>query len=639
MSDLLVCIYMVRFGEHYRGFFTHDPEVDAEIILQDESGGYLDLLTPFLPIGLIYHVFTTLFTPNEMHGCKIKNCTEISSLRSWFSQSLDYKDILFIKTKKITKLLQEIAKVFEMNSYKPDSNAFPARYYPKQLTENRKRCYERYGLEAVRKALNGRILFLEELGKSLIENGYETKINVMNILQYLALNGEVEVLPSVGFSAPGEITCYRCENKIKLKTGFTGQTEVFNKMYMTRCPVCSFLSLYCEQCNSLGQARMCRGLYAMKGRSVPLIDKEKKFLDISLKLTPAQSKASKDLVKFVNDEKENECLLWAVTGAGKTEVVMAAMESVLQSGGQVLYATPRRDVVQEITPRLQLNFEELHISSNYGGSIEKFTLASIIVATTHQVVRYYKQFDLVILDEIDAYPYKDNKMLHRAVKRAAKTDAHIICLTATPDEETMAKVERGKSKLITIPARHHGHPVPEPRIMKLTSFVKLRHGGMTVDPFITELLHRWLKEGDEQIFVFLPTVFMVNNYGPILEQALKRMAEENETGYFQLSHAKDPFRDQKRENFKKGKIRIFVTTTIMERGVTVKKANVLVLEADFEQVFDEGTLIQMAGRAGRSAEFPKGEVVFVGRGISGAMKSALNKIRFFNRRAKQEGFI
>jgi len=106
-----------------------------------------------------------------------------------------------------------------------------------------------------------------------------------------------------------------------------------------------------------------------------------------------------------------------------------------------------------------------------------------------------------------------------------------------------------------------------------------------------------------------------------------------------FSHARDAQRDRKRDDFKNGKFPLFVTTTIMERGITVKKANVLVLEADREQVFDEGTLIQMAGRAGRSAEYPQGEVVFAGKTISDAMRNARKKIIFLNRTAREQGYL
>lgn len=55
---------------------------------------------------------------------------------------------------------------------------------------------------------------------------------------------------------------------------------------------------------------------------------------------------------------------------------------------------------------------------------------------------------------------------------------------------------------------------------------------------------------------------------------------------------------------------VIVATTVLERGVTIKDADVCVWNAD-SGVFDEAGLIQMAGRAGRNFERPYGDVLFL----------------------------
>jgi competence protein ComFA len=222
-----------------------------------------------------------------------------------------------------------------------------------------------------------------------------------------------------------------------------------------------------------------------------------------------------------------------------------------------------------------------------------------------------------------------------------KTGGKTIYLTATPDKKTLAKAKSGQGRLITIPARYHGHPVPEPRIMTVSAFNKNRAGRWTVEPIIMKLLENWLADEGRQVFIFLPTVRMVENFGPVLKESVENGLSGRTAGNDLLyySHARDPLRDRKREGFKAGEFPFFLTTTIMERGITVKKANVLVLEADYEQVFDEGTLVQMAGRAGRSAEYPDGEVVFSGKRAGTAMKKAREQIMYLNRVAAKEGYL
>lgn len=61
-------------------------------------------------------------------------------------------------------------------------------------------------------------------------------------------------------------------------------------------------------------------------------------------------------------------------------------------------------------------------------------------------------------------------------------------------------------------------------------------------------------------------------------------------------HAEDPGRKEKVAAFRKGEIPLLVTTTILERGVTVKNLQVAVLGAE-EEIFSESALVQIAGGA------------------------------------------
>ena len=75
-------------------------------------------------------------------------------------------------------------------------------------------------------------------------------------------------------------------------------------------------------------------------------------------------------------------------------------------------------------------------------------------------------------------------------------------------------------------------------------------------------------------------------------------------------YSQSPRRAEIIQNFREGKIRILITTTILERGVTFPNLNVIVWQAD-SQIFDSATLIQIAGRVGRSKDYTGGEVIFL----------------------------
>src|SRR5690606_2537433 len=102
--------------------------------------------------------------------------------------------------------------------------------------------------------------------------------------------------------------------------------------------------------------------------------------------------------------------------------------------------------------------------------------------------------------------------------------------------------------------------------------------------------------------------------------------------------SQDERRSDKVLDFRSGEVRILVTTTILERGVTVPKSDVYILDADSE-LFDEASLVQMAGRAGRSKDDPAGIVVFASPEWTNSQRGAVKQIKAMNKIALKKGFL
>jgi competence protein ComFA len=104
------------------------------------------------------------------------------------------------------------------------------------------------------------------------------------------------------------------------------------------------------------------------------------------------------------------------------------------------------------------------------------------------------------------------------------------------------------------------------------------------------------------------------------------------------SYSADPGRSSKIEKLRQGEFDLFVSTTILERGITLPGIQVVVLGAD-HPVFEERALVQMAGRVGRTRESPGGRVVFLSKQRTPAMKTAVQWIEEQNRLAMELGLI
>lgn len=562
-------------------------------------------------------------------------------------------------------------------------------------------------LDVVFGLVEGRLLAELEVLQILERRGVETDSPVEDCLTALTLEGRTGRRPGLERTVFGGWRCLRC-----------GETDDISVSDCAACgePFCA----ECDACRGLGVVRSCTLLYSgvSEGPSEAVTTAEGEagatISYVSHPLTKAQGRAANLLERFVLGETGGEALVWAVCGAGKTELCFPAVARILRAGGRVLFAIPRRDIVRELGVRLRNAFPKTAVQVLHGGDgrieLERLGPGTLTVATTHQVLRFESAFDLVIVDEVDAFPYRTSPMLQRAVLRAKAPGGRIVYMSATPTRSLLNRARDGKVHLITVPARHHGHPLPVPRLHRDATLGWNVGGADAPDtPLDTSLdtpldipldtsrdteahhdarsdaasdsglgvlsvlepdfidgpdrafpsevgrtFHKVLatatgqrpprillrliddslqSEPPARVIVFAPDVAKTEALG-------RRLAEAYRGSRTVLwSHSRDPDRDKKLDALRHGRCDVFVATTILERGVTVPDVDVIVMYADEERVFSEATLVQMAGRVGRSTERPKGRVHFVGRRISPEMRRAVQQIEGMNAEASALGLL
>ena len=416
-----------------------------------------------------------------------------------------------------------------------------------------------------------------------------------------------------------EKQCRRCGNQ---KPSLLGKIP---------CPHCRKTHLYCRKCIQMGRVMECEPLYVWSG---PLPKWKKYQSPCSWKgnLTKAQQKAAIRIVKAIQ-QKEKELLVWAVCGSGKTEMLFNGITKALQLGMRICIATPRQDVVRELTPRIKEAFLTVPIEGLYGGSKDRDGSSQLMIATTHQLLRFREAFDVLIIDEIDAFPYHKDPSLPYAAKRAIKKNGTMIYLTATPNKHLQNRIRKKELSHVFVPVRFHGHPLIIPSFKLCFSLKKYLNHSILPDSVVN-----WIKQRNNkqrQMLIFLPTIALTEN---LLESITTILFKENivkTKKEVAAVHAEDVSREEKIQAFRNRTLTVLLTTTILERGVTFPSVDVIVLQADHE-VFDEAALVQIAGRAGRSVDDPSGQVVFFHQGKTNAMVRARDLIQQMN---KKGGFI
>ena len=416
------------------------------------------------------------------------------------------------------------------------------------------------------------------------------------------------------------------------------------RMRRTPCAACGRACAYCEACLTMGRSRECGLLiHGMPDAfGAPIQAGASSAIDLTAdriaarlapwKLSPAQTAAAAAALQYIESDDsapKRRFLLWAVTGAGKTEMIYPLVESCLQRGGRVLIATPRRDVVLELNPRIRRAFPSFKVVTLYGGSAERWEYGDITLATTHQLFRFRETFDLVVIDEIDAFPFHNEPTLHYAADNVCKAQGVTVILSATPPLEMRRDASSGRLAHVRVPVRFHGHPLPVPVHLYIPK-VRLMLQKKKLPRRLISALQHSIDRG-AQLFVF---VQKIKDVEPLVERLRKTFQNVKLDG----TSSQDEDRNAKILAFRDRDFRLLVTTTILERGVTIPKSDVFILDAD-GNLFDEASLVQMAGRAGRSLEDPWGYVYFCGSSHTRSQKLAIRQIRVMNRIARRQRYF
>lgn len=374
-----------------------------------------------------------------------------------------------------------------------------------------------------------------------------------------------------------------------------------------KCPVCGNSNPH--SIGILNGKPYCRKCISFRGEEVKSAYSftKKAPIFLSYELSSEQEELSNKLVE--NYKNGVDSLVFAVCGSGKTEICLQIIKYCIQNGLKVGFAVPRRSVCYELKCRLQKIFIKNKVIAVFGGC-HKVLQGDIVCLTTHQLFRYKNYFDLLIMDEIDAFPFKGSDVLQQMFENAVK--GHYVLLTATPSKSLIKEFESPGKDVMRLAVRFHRHPLPIPKV--ITGDDLYLHYKL-----IKETM-RFLKE-NKPIFIFVPTIDDSKKIAMLLKPFSR---------YGTYVNSKRDDNDVAIDDLRNGKYKYLVTTAVLERGVTVKNLQVIVFHAD-HAIYDSASLIQIAGRAGRRKEAPEGEVIFFAKRNNEEIQGAIDDINSNNK--------
>jgi primosomal protein N' (replication factor Y) len=198
-------------------------------------------------------------------------------------------------------------------------------------------------------------------------------------------------------------------------------------------------------------------------------------------LTPAQTRALGAILRAVDERRPRTFLLHGVTGSGKTEVYLQAIQRVLAQGRSAICLLPEIALTPQILDRFTARFGD-HVAvwhSRLTGaqrSAEWRRISAgesrIVVGTRSAVFAPVQDLGLIVLDEEHETTFKqeDSPRYHARVVAQARsrlTDAVVVLGGATPSVESYHEATKRPGSLLVLPERVAGRPMPKVDIIDM----------------------------------------------------------------------------------------------------------------------------------------------------------------------------
>lgn len=320
-------------------------------------------------------------------------------------------------------------------------------------------------------------------------------------------------------------------------------------------------------------------------------------------LTEAQKKVLREIRNDVGSNKQMNRLLQGDVGSGKTVVALMTMLMAVDNGFQScmmapteILATQHFNTIQELIKKLDLKIALLTGSTKLSERkkiLEGLANGEIsIIIGTHALLEdnvIFKNLGMVIIDEQHRFG-----VAQRAKLWTKNTQApHVLVMTATPIPRTLAMTLYGDLDVSVIDELPPGRkPI---KTIHMTDAQRLRVFG-----FMKEQIAL-----GRQIYVVYP----------LIKESEKLDYKDLEDGYESICRAfpppdykvsivhgkmKNEVKDYEMQRFINGETNIMVATTVIEVGVNVPNASVMVIES--AERFGLSQLHQLRGRVGRGAE-------------------------------------
>ena len=338
-----------------------------------------------------------------------------------------------------------------------------------------------------------------------------------------------------------------------------------------------------------------------KIKSIYSLKVDKKILEefkkgLSFTLTVSQERSIQEILADIGKDYPMNRLLEGDVGSGKTIVAAAGSFTAFINGFQSVFMAPTQILAQQHFNTLKNIFDlyKVRVSLVTSEGIKADLGKSDIFVGTHALIHKKLDFDnvaLVVIDEQHRFGVEQRAHLVKKTGKGRRSP-HILTMTATPIPRTVSLTVYGDLDLSTL------DELPEGR-KPITTWL--------VPPEKREGAYGWIREQIQskkiQAFIICPLIeesqieTMKQIKAATVEyEKLKKVFRPFNVG---LLHGRQSakLKNEVLDAFKKGKVDILVSTPVVEVGIDVANATIMIIEA--AERFGLAQLHQLRGRIGR----------------------------------------
>jgi ATP-dependent DNA helicase RecG len=319
------------------------------------------------------------------------------------------------------------------------------------------------------------------------------------------------------------------------------------------------------------------------------------------KLTRDQTRAVRDILQDLSAGKPMSRLLLGDVGCGKTAVAAVAAYTCVLNNGQTAIMAPTQVLAsqhleyfsglsEKMGFRPALLTGTLHKSEREGIYRKIREGRCNVVIGTQSLIQenlVFQNLGLVIIDEQHRFGVRERALIDRK-----GNNPHLLVMTATPIPRTLAMTVYGDMDVSVIKEYPRGHV---PASTRLVSETEKRE--------VFDFLRARLSQG-EQAFVICPVIegseeLDLKNATEMAQKLAKILSPPYRVG---LMHGRLPVQEREAAmaDFRGGRIDLLVGTTVVEVGVHVPNATLMIIE--HPERFGLAQLHQLRGRVGRGSD-------------------------------------